>query len=55
MGTDFALVCWFGVNGQTAILVPITKMSLVKCSQSTSVFSFFLSLWGMCMCMHACV
>lgn len=42
MGTGFALVCYFGVNGQTAIGVPVPKLSLVKCYQSNSVFFSFL-------------
>lgn len=42
MGTGFVLVCYFGVNGQIAVGVPVSKMSLVKCYQSNSVFFSFL-------------
>lgn len=53
MGTGFALACWFGVKGQTAIQVPVSKVSLVKCYQTTSVFFFlsFFFLGGGCVCM----
>lgn len=50
MGTKFALVCWFDVNVLTAIQVPVSKMSLMKCYQSTSVFFFFLSFSMGCVC-----
>lgn len=57
MGTVFAVLCWFGVNVQTVLQVPISKISLVKCYQHTSV-SFFLSssfmLGWVCMCVSVC-